>query len=155
MINPCTYSIKTFSYKPKKKKTGLPETVEEFKRLVWSNSKDHLDKYPKWFQKEFMEYWLTVPDTGNKCRYFLLPKKDRQKWSTLGRMATAKRMFYRNDPRFKEEKKEVYKPPQDPFAYYGGRDYQPTIDYEKAKERLKNEPQQRGHLSRLIKQQLR
>lgn len=143
MINPCTYSIQTHSFKPKKKKTGIPETVEEFKELVWSKSKDHLDEYPKWFQKEFMEFWLTVPDTGTKCRYFLLSKKDRQKWSTLGRMATAKRMFYRNDPRFKEENKEVYKPRKPESNIYPGSFFN------------RKPNQQEESLSKLIQQNLR
>lgn len=110
LTNKCEFGIVQFSYEPKKKKPGLPETVEEFKELVWSKSKNHLDEYPKWFQKEFMDYWLTVPDTGTKCRYFLLPKKDRQKWSTLGRMSTVKRTIFRNDLRWKqhEEKSNVY-----------------------------------------------
>lgn len=79
----------------------LPETEQEFKEMIWSKSKDAKDKFPIWFQKEFVDYWLEVPDCATKARYFLLPKKDRERWSTLGRMATAKRTIYKGDPRWK------------------------------------------------------
>jgi len=80
-------------------------TDQEFKEMVWSKSKDHLIEYPKWFQVEFVEYWLTIPDNSKKTRFNLLPKKRRDQWSTLGTMAQCKRSIYRTDPRWAQEAK--------------------------------------------------
>lgn len=127
-MNTCIYRIQTISYTTKTKgKKGLPETDQEFKNMVWSKSKDHLDQYPLWFQQEFVQYWLTVPDCSTKNRYFLLPLKDRKRWSTLGRMATVKRLIYSKDPRW-NSKPKGYKVQKTKNEYS-------DINYEKAKQR--------------------
>jgi hypothetical protein len=134
-MNTCYYQIQAYSYQPTKKimKKGLPETDQDFKNFVWSKSKNHLDKYPLWFQKAFVDYWLTVPDCETKNRYFLLSKADRKKWSTLGRMATVKRTIYSKDPRW-IKKIEVYTPPKKQSIDYG------RIDYEAHKRFSKDQP---------------
>ena len=128
----------------------LPETIEDFKKMVWAKSKDHLDQYPLWFQKEFIEYWIRVPDCANKCNYFLLSKKAREKWSTLGRMATCKRIFYRDDPRFNTSLKTIartLKLQQPP----GPNEYIPMKpDYDKYREN-NPQPETRGNITRLMK----
>ena len=150
-MNPCYYHIERFTYKPKGK-SKLPESEAEFKRMVWSKSKDHQAEYPLWFQKEFIDYWTTVPDLKTKCRYLLLTKKEKEKWSTLGRMANAKRMLYRNDPRFKEKPIEYTKPKQ-ALGYES--DYVPPVpDYAKHAERVKGEVH-RGSIGELIRKQVK
>lgn len=85
-------------------------TKTEFELMVWDKAKDHLKKYPKWLLREFCNYWTTIPDASDKIIYDMLPKKLKATWSTLGRLAYAKRVIYRNDPRWKKEQPQVYKP---------------------------------------------
>ena len=130
------YGIKSFKYIPSKSGKNddiLPKTNQDFKDMIWKNSKKHLDKYPLWFQKEFVQYWLQVPDCSDKNRYFMLSKSDRKKWSTLGRMATVKRTIYARDKRWQTDVKQVYVAPKNKKIDYG------RIDPEKAKERLREQ----------------
>lgn len=145
---PQQFRIKTISIPlvAKKKTSKLPETDQEFKEMFWAKSKDHTDKYPIWLQKEVINWWLTVPDCATKNRYFLLSKKDRQKWSTLGRLAYAKRTIHAKDPRWANEKVEMkYKPPKQ-----NNTGYQPPLpNYDLFKQRSKESTT--GSLGEILK----
>lgn len=81
------------------------------KEWVANNDPNH-EKWPRWFLNEFCKYWNTTPDHGKKTMYWMLSKKQREKWSTGGRLATCKRILYKNDPRWKttqkSEKSHIY-----------------------------------------------
>ena len=115
------------------------EQQKFFVSLVQTWVNDHPGKYPGWFLNEFVSkfpekggYWNTVPDNKDKTMYFLLPKKDREKWSTGGRLNTQKG-FKSKDPRWKE--KAEYTPPKVAKREYIG----PAPDYEAHKKRMASE----------------
>lgn len=78
----------------------IEERKEAFEWKVWRivTENDRLKDYPKWMLREFCNYWEQMNDGGRKM-FFEMEKK----WSTLGRLATAKTMVYGRDPRWKQE----------------------------------------------------
>lgn len=109
-------------------------------------------KYPKWLRKEFWEKWTAVIEGGSKVRKKDIGKMEfeiQDTWSTGGRLAT----FVNNSKHWHPKKwmTEQEKPVQKIQTQQS--DYQPTIDYDKYKERMKNEPKRRGNIGELIRRQ--
>ena len=165
-MNPCYYHIERFTYKPKGKefkRPKAPETIEEQQKhfiliVKWWVNKNP-NKYPSWFLNDFVSknpdqgYWNTVPDNGTKTYYFLLPKSAHAKWSTGGRLATAKK-FKINDKRWKSTETQIeYTKPKQALGYES--DYVPPVpDYAKHAERVKGEVH-RGSIGELIRKQVK
>ena len=100
-------------------------------------------KYPKWLRREFWDHWTAMNDNGKKM-FFEMQKT----WSTGGRLATfANNSKQWHPKKWKEEAKPVHQ------IQVQQSDYQPKIDYEKYKERMKKEPKVRGNIGQLIRRQ--
>jgi hypothetical protein len=141
MVNQTPYTgIQPFKYKPKTKALTIKEQRLYFVKIVQRWVNDNPDKHPAWFLNDFVSadpekgYWNIVPDNKTKTNYFLLPKKQREKWSTGGRLATAKN-FKRNDPRWKlkPDNQMTYTPPKN----LSQDNFKP--DYEAYKQRMEKQ----------------
>lgn len=71
-----------------------------------SDSPTKLEDYPKWLREDFFIYWTTLSnDNGRKMNF-----EKEKKWNTMLRLATAKRLVYSRDPRWKSKAKVYYQP---------------------------------------------
>jgi hypothetical protein len=160
-MNPCYYHIERFTYKPKGKDRTISEQRKYFIKMVQNFVEANPGKYPSWFLNAVVSrdpdkggYWNTVPDNGNKTQYFMLSKRDREKWSTGGRLSYQKRVIFKNDPRWKSTETQIeYTKPKQALGYES--DYVPPIpDYAKHAERVKGEVR-KGSIGELIRKQVK
>lgn len=104
------------------------DDIQKFKEYLWKyvKSKDpgHT-KYPIWMLKEFVSYWTSRNDNGNKP-YFKMEKK----WNTGLRLSTWKKNCAKDD-RWKSPSNKTYKFEKPNHDYTP-----PPVDYSKYQPKL-------------------